>query len=294
MKNTYALLVLLLAVTLPSRAQRIVFSGRITEVATGQAVPFASLFVPGTTIGITADAEGRYQLSLTQPIDTLAASALGFLALKKHVGPQAQQTVNFALRSGALTLSEVVVRPTENPAYVILRRVQLHKAQNNKRNLKAFEFDSYNRIQTTITDLPARLAKRKVVRDMLALSDSMSKGTPGSISAKALPIFASEILSRFYVQTHPIRKREEISKRQMRGLGPREGSVLSQILGSSFQDYDFYSNWQSILGKDFISPIAEGWKLAYEYELEDSVFVGKDWCYQLAVKPTPTRCASST
>ncbi|TGE21332.1 carboxypeptidase-like regulatory domain-containing protein [Hymenobacter aquaticus] len=286
MKHSYALLLLFLVITLPSQAQRIVFSGRITEAATGQPVPFASLFVPGTTIGITADAEGRYQLTLSQPADTLAASALGFLALKKPVGRQSPQTVNFALRSGAVTLSEVVVRPRENPAYVILRRVQAHKPQNDKRQLKAFEFDSYNRLQTTITDLPARLAKRKVIRDMLALSDSMSKGAgAGNISAKALPIFASEILSRVYTQNHPIRKREEIRRRQLRGLGPREGSVLSQILGSSFQDYNFYSNWQNILGKDFISPIADGWKLAYEYELQDSVFVGQDWCYQLAVQP---------
>ncbi|MCB2378508.1 DUF5686 and carboxypeptidase regulatory-like domain-containing protein [Hymenobacter sp. BT635] len=285
MKHTYALLVLLLALALPSWGQRMVFSGRITEASTGQPVPFASLFVPGTTIGITADAEGRYQLTTTQPIDTLASSALGFLALKKAVGRQEQQTVNFALRSGAVTLSEVVVRPRENPAYVILRRVQTHKPRNDKRQLKAFEFDSYSRLQTSITDLPARLAKRKVIRDMLTLSDSMSKGTGAGISAKALPIFASEILSRVYTQTHPIRKREEIRRRQMRGLGPREGSVLSQILGSSLQDYNFYLNWQNILGKDFISPIADGWKLAYEYELQDSVFVGQDWCYQLAVQP---------
>ncbi|TGE16127.1 DUF5686 and carboxypeptidase-like regulatory domain-containing protein [Hymenobacter elongatus] len=284
MKNTYALLILLLAVVLPSQAQRMVFTGRITEAGTGQPVPFASLFVPGTTIGITADAEGRYQLSLAQPIDTLAASALGFSALKKVVGKQPAQVVNFALRSGAVSLGEVVVRPVENPAYVILRRVQTHKPQNDKRTLKAFEFDSYNRIQTTLTDLPERLAKRKMVRDMLALADTMSKGTSAS-SAKALPIFASEILSRFYVQNQPVRRREEISRRQMRGLGPREGSVLSQILGSSFQDYNFYTNWQNILGKDFVSPIADGWRLAYDYELQDSLYIGTDWCYQLAVTP---------
>jgi hypothetical protein len=32
-------------------------------------------------------------------------------------------------------------------------------------------------------------------------------------------------------------------------------------------------------------PIAEGGRLTYEYELQDSVFVGKDWCYKIAVTP---------
>jgi hypothetical protein len=71
----------------------------------------------------------------------------------------------------------------------------------------------------------------------------------------------------------------------MRGAGPREGSVLSQMLGSNFQNFDFYPNWQNILGKDFISPIAEGGRLTYDYELQDSVFVGKEWCYKIALSP---------
>ncbi|WP_165370524.1 DUF5686 and carboxypeptidase-like regulatory domain-containing protein [Hymenobacter persicinus] len=277
-------MLLLLVGVLPGSAQRLVFSGRVTEASNGKPVPFASLFVPGTAIGITADAEGRYELTVTQPFDTLAASALGFAALKKAVGRQPRQTVNFALGSGAFSLGEVVVRPHENPAYEILRRVQARKPQNDKRSLEAFEFDSYNRVQTTLTNLPDRLAKRRVIQDMLTLSDSLGAARPADGAAN-LPIFASEILSRYYARNRPGRKREEIRKTQMRGLGPREGSVLSQILGSSFQDYDFYPNWQNVLGKDFISPIADGWRFTYEYELQDSVWIGKDWCYQIGVTP---------
>ncbi|WP_159437382.1 DUF5686 and carboxypeptidase-like regulatory domain-containing protein [Hymenobacter daecheongensis] len=277
-------MLLLLVGVSPGQAQRLTFVGRVTEAANGKPVPFASLFVPGSSIGITADAEGRYELSVPQPIDTLVASALGFGVQKKAVGRQPRQTVNFALGTGAVSLGEVVVRPRENPAYVILRRVQAHKPQNDKRSLDGFEFDSYNRVQTSLTNLPDRLAQRRVIKDMLALADTL--GQPHDAANPAsLPVFASEILSRFYMHNRPLRKREEIRKTQMRGLGPREGSVLSQILGSSFQDYDFYLNWQNILGKDFISPIADGWRLAYEYELQDSVRIGQDWCYQLGVVP---------
>ena len=72
---------------------------------------------------------------------------------------------------------------------------------------------------------------------------------------------------------------------EIRGAGPREGSVLSQMLGSNFQNFDFYPNWQNILGKDFISPIAEGGRITYEYDLQDSVFVDKDWCYKIVLTP---------
>jgi hypothetical protein len=43
-----------------------------------------------------------------------------------------------------------------------------------------------------------------------------------------------------------------------------------------------------VSGKDFISPIAEGGRLTYDYELLDSVFVDQDWCYKIAVTPKRT------
>ncbi|MBC8083481.1 MAG: carboxypeptidase-like regulatory domain-containing protein [Hymenobacter sp.] len=275
---------LLLAGARLGQAQQLSVQGRVTEAATGKPVPFASVFVPGTTAGTTADAEGRYALR-TAPADTVVASAMGFAPFKKILSRQAApQTIDFALGAGAVSLGEVLVRPTENPAYVIMRRVQQHKPLNDKQRLDAFEFDSYNRTDISLNNLPAQVTRRKVLRQMTAVADSLGleRGADGK---PIVPIFASEMLSRYYAHQRPVRRREEIRRTQMRGMAPRPGSVASQIMGSSFQDWDFYPNWQQLLGKDFISPIADGWKFAYEYELQDSVYVGRDFCYQLAVTP---------
>ena len=178
----------------------------------------------------------------------------------------------------------MVVRPRENPAYVIMRRVQQQKDRNNKARLDAFEFDSYNRTEISLNNLPSEVSNRKVLRQMTAVADSL--GLERSANGKpVVPIFATEIDWRFYVLRQPLRRREEIRHSRMRGMAPREGSVISQVTGSSFQDWDFYRNWQQIMGKDFVSPIADGWKFSYECELQDSVFIGKDYCYQLAVTP---------
>ena len=71
----------------------------------------------------------------------------------------------------------------------------------------------------------------------------------------------------------------------MTGVGITDGSTTSQITGSVFQDYNFYNNWIRILDKDFISPIADGWKSYYDYDLMDSVLIGLDTCYKLQVFP---------
>ncbi|MCA8833271.1 DUF5686 and carboxypeptidase-like regulatory domain-containing protein [Hymenobacter pini] len=286
MRPFYPLLLLLLLVGAPAaRAQRIVFSGRITEASTVKPVPFASVFVRGTTQGATADETGRYQLTVTGPVDTLAASAIGFTTLKKKVSTTAgAQTVNFALGSGSVSLGEVVVRPRENPAYRILRRVQQQKPRNNKSSLTAFEFDSYNRTEVALNNLPDAVSRRRVLRQLTQVADSLGVGRDANGRAM-VPVFASEVLSKYYQLNEPLRRREEIRRTQMRGATPREGSVVSQIMGSSFQDWDFYRNWQQLLGKDFISPIADGWKFTYEYELQDSVLVGSDFCYRIGVQP---------
>ncbi|SFQ77426.1 DUF5686 and carboxypeptidase-like regulatory domain-containing protein [Hymenobacter arizonensis] len=271
---------------LPAVAQRILLSGQVVEATNGEPVPFASIFVPKTSFGVTADADGRFKLTITGSPDSIAASAMGFATQRRKLTAAPEQKVLFRLRSGGVALAEVVVtsRQPENPAFRILREVQKHKPKNERNALHAAEFDSYNRIETSLIDLPASMSKRKVIKDIRALAVRQGAAAASDHDAP-LPIFASEVSSRVYQKFTPLRRREDLQHKQMRGAGPREGSVLSQMLGSNFQNFDFYPNWQNILGKDFISPIAEGGRLTYEYELQDSVFVGKDWCYKIAVTP---------
>lgn len=278
------LLVCLLA--LPAAAQRIVISGQVVEATNGEPVPFASIFIPKTSAGITADADGKFKLTVTGSPDSIAASALGFATQRRKLSAEAVQAVLFRLKTGGVSLGEVVVlsRQPENPAFRILREVQRHKPENARTALQAAEYDSYNRIETSLIDLPKSLSNRKVIKDIRALAVRQGAAAAADMDAP-LPVFASEVGSRVYQRNSPLRRREDLLHKQMRGVGPREGSVLSQMLGSNFQNFDFYPNWQNVLGKDFISPIAEGGRVTYDYELQDSVFVGKDWCYKIAVTP---------
>ncbi len=289
MKFTVSLLLLgLLLAGRLSVAQRIAISGQVVEAASGEPVPFASIFVPKTSLGTTADVEGRFKLVIATAPDSLAVSALGFLTQRKKLTDAAQQTLLFRLKKGGgVALTEVFVssRQPENPAFRILREVQRHKPQNERTALSSAQFDSYNRIEVSMTDIPKALANRKVVKDIRALA--VRRGAAAAADPDApLPLFASEVGSKVYLKYGPpMHRREDILHKQMRGAGPREGSVLSQMLGSNFQNFDFYPNWQNILGKDFISPISAGGRITYDYVLQDSVLVEGDVCYKIAVAP---------
>jgi hypothetical protein len=92
-------------------------------------------------------------------------------------------------------------------------------------------------------------------------------------------------VSSFYYRNNPELKKEVVEKSKVTGVGITDGSTTSQITGSVFQEYNFYRNWLPILNKDFVSPIADGWKTYYDYDLLEDVLVGQDSCYKLQVYP---------
>jgi len=48
------------------------------------------------------------------------------------------------------------------------------------------------------------------------------------------------------------------------------------------------------LAKNFVSPIADGWRIYYDYDLTDSLYVGNDFCYRLDFFPrSPAELAFS-
>ncbi len=97
---------LLLLFCLPSLAQDLAVSGRVTSSDDGSALPGVSVQVKGTTRGTTTDADGRYRL--TAPANArLVFSFIGFLPQEVAVGNRS--SVNIRLENNAQELGEVVV-----------------------------------------------------------------------------------------------------------------------------------------------------------------------------------------
>ena len=280
-------LLLVCLLVLPAAAQRIVISGQVVEATNGEPVPFASIFIPKTSTGVTADADGKFKLAVAGSPDSIAASAMGFATQRRKLSNAAVQTVLFRLKAGGVALAEVVVssRQPENPAFRILREVQQHKPENQRTALQAAEYDSYNRIETSLIDLPARPGQAQGHQ-----GHSGAGRAPGRRRRRRPRCPAAHFCLRSGLAGVPeVYARCAAAKTcctsRCAAWAPARARCLSQMLGSNFQNFDFYPNWQNVLGKDFISPIAEGGRITYDYELQDSVFVGKDWCYKIAVTP---------
>jgi len=257
--------------------------GKVTDAENGDPIPFANILVKGTRIGTVCDFDGNYAISLNGAQDSLSAIYIGYKMRTKKI-PAKGQPLNFQLQESGIELSEVVIKPGENPAWPILRNVIENKMYNDKRSLISYEFEAYNKLEVDIDKLSDKFKKKKIIRKIQNVIDSIGK-VAGEDGTPILPFFISETISKYYYNKSPQLRKEQIEKTKISGLGVDEGEVVSQMLGSSFQEYNFYENWLNIVSKDFVSPIADGWKIYYDYLLEDSSFVNGDWIYRIDVSP---------
>ncbi|UII29528.1 DUF5686 and carboxypeptidase regulatory-like domain-containing protein [Fulvivirga maritima] len=264
-------------------SQKTVVSGKITDAGSGDPIPFANVVFKGTDIGTTTSFEGFYTLETTKKVDSLTVSYIGYLTKTKAVSPTVQK-LDFQLEENVVNLQEVVFVAGENPAYEIMRNVIRNKDQNDKRSLDAYEYETYTKIEVDVDNITDKFKKRKIMQKITSVMDSVER-MAGEDGQPILPIFISESLSKTYYRNSPKLKHENILKTKITGVGIEDGTLVSQFIGSSFQEYNFYQNWLNIVSKDFVSPIADGWRLYYDYDLTDSAYVESDYCYRLDFYP---------
>lgn len=272
-----------LLVPFAGTAQTVV-SGKVLDANSGDPIPFANVLFTGTSIGITTDFDGNYTLRTNMPVDSLHASYVGYNPKTKLVKKGVTQVINFQLEELSTNLNEVIITAGENPAFEILRRVDENRKGHDKRRLAAYEYETYTKIEIDIDNMSDKFRNRKIVQKITQVLDSVEV-IAGDDGKPILPLFISENVSRLYYRDSPRLKTENILKSKITGIGIEDGDAVTQLVGSSFQEYNFYQHWLNIVEKDFVSPIADVGRLYYEYDLIDSVYINGIYCYRIDFVP---------
>ncbi|AYA35594.1 TonB-dependent receptor [Hymenobacter oligotrophus] len=100
-------LVPLVALAHQTVAQDRSVSGRVTDRATGEGIPGATVLLKGTTTGVSTNSDGTFTLSAPASGGTLVISSVGFVSIERALG--AENQVNIGLAADNKQLSEVVV-----------------------------------------------------------------------------------------------------------------------------------------------------------------------------------------
>lgn len=258
--------------------------GKVTESSSGSPIPFANVVFKGTAIGTTTDFEGYYKLVANERVDSVVFTYIGFIGKVKAIDVGTEQNINIQLDEDLVNLPEFVFEAGENPAFAILRNIVDNKKSNDKRQLQAYEYEAYTKIEMDIDNISEKFRQRKFVKKVTSVLDSIEQ-IAGEDGKPILPVFISEAVSRYYYKDDPRMAHEKVLNTKVNGVGVTDGTLTSQIIGASFQQYNFYQNWLNIVGKDFVSPITDGWRINYDYYLVDSVYLGDFYCYRIDFYP---------
>lgn len=82
-------------------------SGQVTDASTGETLPGVNVLVKGTTTGTSTDRDGRYELTLPSPQDTLIFSFIGYQSQVVPVNGRTE--INVQLQPQSITGEELVV-----------------------------------------------------------------------------------------------------------------------------------------------------------------------------------------
>lgn len=107
MKKTFFLALLLVLTGIGyAQAQRTI-TGRVTDASTGEAVPFSSIIVQGTTVGTRTDNAGNYSLTVPANATVLVFSSIGYSSHSEIIGNRS--VINASLEPTVHEIEEVTV-----------------------------------------------------------------------------------------------------------------------------------------------------------------------------------------
>lgn len=236
----------------------ICFAGKISGKVTddkGVPLPYASISIKGSNKGVHANSTGGYAITLAPGQYTLVCQYVNYKKEEKTVTVTAEdQVVDFILTVQQLTLSEVVVKKGEDPAYEIIRQAIKKRSYYNGQ-VDSFSVDVYIKGLLSSRRMPARVFGRKIIPEKNLGLDSLGKGI----------LFLSESVTKVFFKKPDKIKYHVISSRQSGGG-----------FGLSFPFFiNFYQNNVSVFDNNlnprgFISPIADGALNFYKYRYEGS------------------------
>jgi hypothetical protein len=276
----YILLIIIQLSIGSSYAQLTKITGKVTDSNTKKPLPFVNVQLMGTNIGCTTGFDGKFAIETKTNADSILISYIGYKSQKKKIKRQAYQNFKISLESSNFELTEVVIRPKENPAHIILRKVINNKSKNSKYKLDAYEYDIYNKIQIDANNITESFKKKRSLRPFQFIFENVDTST---INGKSyLPLLLTETVSKYIYRKNPNEEKETIIASRASGIN---NSSISTFLGNMYQKINIYENYIGLFNKNFVSPIANFGLRTYRYYLIDSATIDNHWCYKLMFKP---------
>lgn len=221
----------------------------------GNPLPFVSIFIENSYIGTTTNEQGEYELRVIKPGKFIIVfQYLGYKTKKiKYVLEPIIQKLDVQLLEENITLNEVVIDKSKNPANDVIKNAIANKKENAAQTSK-YTADFYSRGIFRIKDAPKKILGQKF-DDFDDVLDSTRSGI----------LYLSETVSKIVFQK-PDKLKETIVASKISGND--NGFSFNTAASANFDCYENYLPFQV----NVVSPIADNAFNYYKYKLEGTFF----------------------
>lgn len=245
-------LISLLTFSFNTFAQQFQVKGKVTDTD-GQPIPFVSVFVKGTTKGVSANAEGVYNINVDRGVVSLTFTVVGFKSATHTVDVFDNITVNKTLETEHYTLNSVEIKANgEDPAYKIVRNA----IKNRKAYLEeifAYSSDVYIKGMQKLVGAPKKFFGRDIQKTLNL--DTNRNGI----------LYLSESQSKFSYMK-PDRIKEEMISSKISGRNNAFSFNKASDMRINFYENLLLAN-TGLSARSFVSPIADNALFYYKYKL---------------------------
>ena len=251
MKHVKFLIALILTL-LPYYLFAGIIKGKVTDEK-GERMPYATIFIEGTTIGTNANGNGYFELTVSPGLYKVICQYIGYKQSTFNISITGNETIehNFVLKGQSLEMKEVVVHANaEDPAYAIIRNA-IKKRKFHLDQVRSFQTSIYLKGVIRSRKMPEKFMGKKV-KDETDNIDSVGKGV----------LYLTEEDADYYTDGD----KEKTIIHSVHESGNPGGVGFSQFPSV----ITFYENNINIFGKNsrgFISPISENALIYYRYKL---------------------------
>ena len=162
-------------------------------------LPFANIYIKGTTIGTISNSEGDYELDLKDGEYDLVFKYIGYKMHTEHISLNNKTFIlNIKLKKESINLDEVIISANaEDPAYRVIRNA-IKKRKDYLKEVEAYTCDVYMKGIVKINEFPEKILGREI---KIKIEDVGILDTLSNI------VYLSESVSKFhYKQTDNIKE----------------------------------------------------------------------------------------
>jgi len=229
----------------------------------GDPVGFATVYVEGTTIGTTTNAEGQYQLELKAGYHVIVFRYVGYGTEIRPITIESDTRLDVTMKRVVYELGEAVADGSEDPAYRIMRLAR-DRREFYRNQVQEYSCKVYVKGTNFVKNLPKRVLGRNI--DVGGL-DSTRSGI----------IYLSESLSEFHFKA-PDKTKERVIASKVSGRS--QGFTWNNATSLNFNFYDRMFSLEGLSNRDLVSPLSPSATLYYRFRyagfyVEDSIIVNR-------------------